>query len=110
MPSKPVTFEADSSSTRQETTCGEGSAVRCDPIVESVMSKFKLACGGSGSSTVWHETEIAMVARTAILRAARTKSGSLYSIVKFASSAVLKFGTLNAVKQAKPGKQLGVHV
>lgn len=105
MPSKPVMFEADSSSTRQETTCGEGSGVRCDPIVESVMSKFKLDWGGRGSSTVPHEAEIAMVARTAIVRAARTKSGSFYSIAMFASSAVLKFGSLNAVKQEKFPKQ-----
>ena len=95
-------FEADNSSTLHETTWGEGSAVRCDPIVESVMSKFKLAWGGSGSFTVWHETEIAIVARTASVRAARTMPGSLYSSVIFARRAALKFATLNAVRHGEP--------
>jgi hypothetical protein len=66
------------------------------------MSKFKLAWGGRGSLTVWQATEIAIVARTATARGARTMSGSLYSIVKFASRAALKFGTLNAVKHGEP--------
>ena len=104
-------FEADSSSTLQETTCGAGSATRCDPIAESVMSKFKLAWGGRGSVTVWHEAEIAIVAGTATVRAARTMSGSLYSIDKFAIKAALKLDTLNAVKHGKPnGAQLSWHV
>jgi hypothetical protein len=91
VPSNPVIFEADSSSTLQKTTCGAGRGARCDPIAESVMSKFKLAWGGRGSVTVWQATEIAIVARTATARGARTMSGSLYSIVKFASRAALKF-------------------
>ena len=68
-------FDAVIASTFQLTIWGEGRGASCVAVSESVISKSKFAWAGKGFAIVLQEREIAIVAMTANVRAARSISG-----------------------------------